>query len=227
HSANDLLRKTIEFPDGRWETAYNDINSTDFITRSFLKYVSSEDKLYFKDGTVWTFGQTATLNIGGGEQIRVVTRIENSYGHHIDVEYDGIGSPNIKSITDSMGRKVTFYVSNNKLTKISVKNATGTIVYYYYTVDEFSLGYYRLKEFNPPVLPAVTYEYETGSQPDFKLTAVNTSYGGRMEYQYEDHTFYYKHINLYTDVVKQKKIRFNSSGTLKTWIYTYPSYQNV
>ncbi|MCP5050714.1 MAG: hypothetical protein GY940_26360, partial [bacterium] len=132
HNINGLS-KTIEFPDGRWETAYNDVNSTDYITRSFLKYVSSEDKLYFKDGTVWTFGQTATLNIGGGEQIRVVTRIENSYGHHIDIEYDGIGSANIKSITDSMGRKVTFYITNNKLTKISVKNAVGTIVYYYYT----------------------------------------------------------------------------------------------
>ncbi|MCP5046009.1 MAG: RHS repeat protein, partial [bacterium] len=88
-------------------------------------------------------------------------------------------------------------------------------------------GYYRLKEFNPPVLPPVSYEYESGSSPDVKLTAVNTSYGGRMEYQYEDHTFYYKHINLYTDVVKQKKIRFNSSGAFKNWIYTYPSYQNV
>jgi hypothetical protein len=177
------LREVIEFPDGRWETAYPNANGPDYVTRDFLKYDKSNFKLYFKDGTVWTFGRTATLNYGGSqEQVRVVTRIENSYGHHIDITYDGTSSPNIDKITDSMNRVVDFTTSSNKRTRISVRNATGSTVYYYYTVDTFSGGYYRLSRFEPPEIPAVTYEYENGQSSQWKLKAVNTSYGGRMEY---------------------------------------------
>ena len=42
----------IEFPDGRWETAYPNANGSDYITRSFLKYDKANFKLYFLDGTV-------------------------------------------------------------------------------------------------------------------------------------------------------------------------------
>ncbi|NIM17938.1 MAG: hypothetical protein GTO45_23030, partial [Candidatus Aminicenantes bacterium] len=138
YSSNEPV---IEFPDGRWETAYPNANGSDFVTRDFLTYDRSNFKLYFKDGTVWTFGRTATLNYGGStEQVRVVTRIENSYGHHMDIQYDGTSSPNIDKITDSMNRVVDFTTSNNKLTRISVRNTTGSTVYYYYTVDTFSGG---------------------------------------------------------------------------------------
>jgi RHS repeat-associated protein len=228
HNANGL-EPVIEFPDGRWETAYPNINGSDYITRGFLKWNKTTNKLYFKDGTVWTFGDVANINLGGGqqEQVRVVTHIENSFGHDIYIEYDGIGSPNIKSITDSLGRIVTFYHNSGKLDKIGVKNATGSTVYYDYTVDTFYGGYYRLSRFDPPELPAVTYEYESGSSSNYRLTAVNTSYGGRMQYSYEDHYFYYQTFSQKARVLKQKKIRFTSGGTLNTWTYNYPSYYNV
>jgi len=77
---------TIEFPDGRWETAYLKTDSPGYVTRDFLKYDRNTYKLYFKDGTVWTFGEVRTITYTyGPEQVRVVTRIENPYGHYITI----------------------------------------------------------------------------------------------------------------------------------------------
>ena len=77
------------------------------------------------------------------EQVRVVSQITNSYGHQINVTYDASGSPRISAITDSMGRTVTFVTDTllGKLERITVKNATGSVVSYYYTVDEFNGDY--------------------------------------------------------------------------------------
>jgi enediyne biosynthesis protein E4 len=223
------LNPVIEFPDGRWETTYSDPNGTDNITRDLARYDKSAFKLYFKDGTIWTFGAVAYLNLGGAnqEQIRVVTQIENSFGHTINVQYDGIGSPNIDKITDSMGRVVDFTSSNNKLTRISVKNTNGTLVYYDYTVETFNGDFHKLTSFEPPVIPPVTYEYEDGNTSNWKLTAVNTSYGGRMGYTYVDHTFYHQVLALETRVVNTKSIQLESGDPLSTWSYTYPDYRNV
>jgi RHS repeat-associated protein len=223
----------IEYPDGRWETAYRNINDngTTFLTRDFAKLDKTNWELHFKDGTVWTFGALANINYGSMviEQVRVVTQITNSYGHHIDIFYDGSGSPRMSSITDSMGRTVTFVVDAalGKLQRINVKNATGSVVSYYYTVDAFNGDYYKLTRFDPPLLPAVTYEYGDGMTSNWELLAVNTSYGGRMEYTYADHEFLYQVYPLSTKVVQQKRIKFSSSSDFKTWTYAYPSYNNV
>lgn len=57
---------TIEFPDGRWETAYLKTDSSGYVTRDFLKYDKNTYKLYFKDGTVWTFGEVRTITYAFG-----------------------------------------------------------------------------------------------------------------------------------------------------------------
>jgi hypothetical protein len=76
----------IEFPDGRFETAYPNNSDSYYYTRDFLKYDKTNYKLYFKDGTIWTFGLSKTIVIQGiSESVRVVTSIENSYGHTISV----------------------------------------------------------------------------------------------------------------------------------------------
>jgi len=219
----------IEFPDGRWETAYPNANGPDYITRGFLEYDKNNYKLYFKDGTVWTFGEEKTLQyLGSTAQVRVVTRIENSYGHAVTIQYQSGSSPNLYKVTDSMNRVITFVVGSNRLTRIYLKNVTGTTINYYYTVGTFSQGgYYKLTEYNPPEIDSSTYEYYSGLYDHYELTAVNTSYGGRMEYEYVDHTFYYQVQPLQTRVVDRKRIRFTSSGSLQTWNYNYPDYYNA
>ena len=232
HSMNSET-PVIEYPDGRWETAYRNINDNGvtFITRDFARLETSTWKLYFKDGTVWTFGALANINYGSMviEQVRVVTKITNSYGHSITVSYDASGSPRMSLITDSLGRTITFVTDATlgKLEQVKVKNATGTVVAYNYTIDEFNGDYYKLTSFDPPTLPAVTYEYGDGLSSNWELTAVNTSYGGRMEYEYAIHDFYYYTYVLNTKVVSEKRIKFSSSSDFKTWTYNYPTYYNT
>ncbi len=199
-----------------------------YYTRDFLKYDKTNYKLYFKDGTAWTFGLSKTIVIMGvSESVRVVTSIENSYGHTISVAYQSGSLPEMESITDSLGRTINFILTGDRLDRISVKNTTGTVVYYDYTVGTFSnSGYYKLTSYDPPELSASTYEYDTGQYDRYELTAVDTSFGGRMEYSYVNHTFYFYVQSLDTRVVSQKKIRFNSEGSTYTWDYAYPDYEN-
>ena len=56
----------------------------------------------------------------------------------------------------------------------------------------------------PFVLPAVTYEYGSGLASNWELLAINTSYGGRMEYEYADQTFYYQVYALQTKVIHER-----------------------
>jgi hypothetical protein len=127
----------IKFPDGRRETAFPDNYGVGkHITRDFLKYDKVAYKLYFKNGVIWTFGATATITLADGtsDPVRLVTKIENSYGHTINIYYNS-GTPTIAYIQDSMGRQITFVSTGNprKLTSIKVKNCDGShdVVYSY------------------------------------------------------------------------------------------------
>ncbi len=217
----------IEFPDGRFETAYPNNSDSYYYTRDFLRYDKSNFKLYFKDGTAWTFGLDKTIIINGvSQQVRVVTQVTNSFGHTISITYQTGSDPKLKSITDSLGRNINFAISNNRLSSISVKNAHGDTVYYHYTVGTFSTGYYKLTSYDPPELNASTYEYNSGQYDRYELTAVNTSYDGRLEYLYNNHTFYFYVQPLETRVVVEKQMRTSDSASFSTWEYDYPDYRN-
>ncbi|RFT15310.1 MAG: YD repeat protein [Candidatus Saccharicenans subterraneus] len=231
HYANNKADDTpvIEFPDGRWETAYPSIDfNNSFLTRQFLKLEYDNSgiyRLHFRDGTIWTFGAQANIQyINTSEQVKLVTRIEDSYGHHIDITYKN-GLPVITQITDSLGRTINFIsegTTNPKLVRIEVKNATGQTVNYYYSVGTFSGGYYKLTSYDPPELSASTYEYNS----TYELVKVNTSYGGSIEYSYNDHDFYYYNMPYVSRVLTQKKIKFDPGDSGKLWLYSYPSYAN-
>lgn len=84
----DLNNPFIEYPDGRMESAWPAKDGSHFVTREFHKYDKTANKLYFRDGTVWTFGEVRNLNyVGFTKQVRVVTEIENSFGHKITITY--------------------------------------------------------------------------------------------------------------------------------------------
>jgi hypothetical protein len=219
-------KRVVEFPDGRREGIFNSVfvGEPEYHTQSFLKYDPASHKLYFKDGTVWTFGAYVSDEDGNG--VRVVTLIENSYGHTITVEYQPVmdGGTCMKRITDSMGRTINFTVTNNRLSRITVKDALGNNVNYDYTVDTYGpFSYTRLARYKAPEIPACTFEYDGASVQKYELTAMNTAYGGRLEYQYNEHTFYHHLYGMETRVVTQKRIRYNAGGTFKTWVYNYPS----
>jgi len=234
----------IVFPDGRREIAFPPKSEYGWasyyrITRDFLKYYCQTGyypKLYFQNGTVWTFGNIASLPLANGssETVYMVTRIEDPLGNFIDIEYDAADSlRSISKITDSMGREVRFVKSYQgsspaKLAEIRTRNANDTSdVIYGYAVGSFSNGFYKLTSFAPPELPQATYEYNDGLSNNYELTRVTTSFGGVLEYSYNSQSFYFNTTQLDSKVVSQKRIIFNAGEQAKVWDYVYPSYQGV
>lgn len=226
-------KPVIEFPDGRLETAFQDKNDPNnrHMTRDFLRYDKTLHKLYFQNGVIWTFGATATITRADGtsDPVRLVTKIENSFGYSITITYNS-GTPTLKTVTDSYGRVVTFTSTTTnprKLTRITLKDSEGNNKYINYSVGTFTgSGYFRLDSVTPPLLPATTFEYNSGTANDYELKKVTTSYGGVLEYSYINRTFYFNGIALDSRVVSQKKITF-AAGNQATWNFTYPSYQGV
>lgn len=191
YTLNDPI---VEFPDGRRETAYPDnYDVGKNITREFLKYDKSTYKLYFKNGVIWTFGASATITLadGSSDPVRLVTKIENAFGHSITITYDS-GKPTMNNIADSMGRVITFVTTGETdkiLTQVKVKAYDSHEVIYSYSVDTFPNGYTKLTSFTPPALPATSFEYYDGSSNRYELTKVTTSYGGMLEYSYANMIF--------------------------------------
>ena len=228
----------IEFPDGRLETAYPnmyDLGANIYLTRDFLKYDKTYlppftyPKLYFRNGVIWTFGAEAVITRADGtsDPIRLVTKIENAYGHHIDIIYDP-GLPTIQTITDSTGRTITFVTTGTpkRLTQVKTTDAEGNDRIFSYSVGTFANGYFRLESFTPPLLPATTFQYLDGSPGRYELAHMTTSYGGGLDYTYADHTFYFSSTALISRAVSQKTITFDP-GNSATWNFTYPTYQGV
>ena len=226
----------IEFPDGRLETAFSDINNPGkYITRDFLRYDKGTSpsyipKLYFMNGEVWTFGTTRTITRADGtiDQVRLVTRIENAYGHHISISYNLI-SPTISSITDCMGRVVTFISSGTprKLNQIKIQVNSTTYRVINYSVGTFPNGYTKLNSITIPLLPATSFVYENGSSDKYELKTYNSPYGGHIDYAYSNHVFYFNGIWLDSRVLIRKSITFNSGEEEKAWNYSYPDYNGV
>lgn len=229
----DSSNPVIEFPDGRRETLYLDNYGTGkYINRDFLKYDKASYKLYFRNGVIWTLGKSTTIYFGDGTSrpARLVTKIENSYGHSITITYKTwylLTRPVISKIVDSMGREIIFTSTNEafpRLQKITLKNATGTDVDYLYSVNTFSNGFYRLENFRKPVISACSYQYDDNT---YELKKIITEYEGSIEFIYDDHIFNFNGLNLLSRVVAQKKIIFNSGQNPKVWDFTYPDYSGV
>ncbi len=184
---------------------------------------------------MWTFGNIAALPLasGGTETVYMVTHIEDPLGNFIDIDYDSLDSlRSIQKITDSMDREVRFIKSYQgsdpaKLAEIRIKNHDETHdVILSYSVGSFSNGFYKLSSFTPPGLSAATFGYNDGLSYNYELTSVTSSYGGVLEYTYQNHNFYFSTTQLDSKVVSQKQITFNP-GEQATWNYTYPTYQGA
>jgi RHS repeat-associated protein len=223
----------IEFPDGRLETAFLDKNDVlnRYITRDFLRYDKIFHELYFQDGVIWKFGATATIYRadGSADPVRLVTEIKNSYGHKIVIAYNPSTPqipPTINTITDSFGRVVTFSSSGTprKLQSIRYKYTATQYRTINYSVGTFGNGYTKLNEVWPPCLPLTRIEYYDGT---YELKKITTSYGGELEYIYDDHGFYFGSTLFNSRVMVQKKIRFNPGEDQFVWNYGYPDYNGV
>jgi hypothetical protein len=233
---DNAQKPLIEFPDGQIEVAYQKTYGTSlWYTKSFKKLIleNSVFKLFETNGTIWTFGASRNLVINPYQSklIYLVTEIENSYGHKILIRYND-NSPTLKKITDSMGREVTFEIDdpNNAcpaLKKISVKNYIGGTSIYSYTTSNYSDKWMRkLDQVKPPEIPATSFEYYNNETAlTYELKKFVNSYGGTASYYYDWHEFYFDFIGIVSKILIKKEIRFSSGDSIKTWSYSYPSYQ--
>ena len=188
-------------------------------------------KLYLQNGVIWTFGvaRTITRADGTSDPVRLVTKIENAFGQHIDIAYNS-SSPTISTITDGFGRVITFTSTGTprRLTRISHKYTATQNRIVNYTVGTFANGYTRLISVQPPCSPVMAFEYfYDATLRYFELKKLTTSYGGVIEFAYEDHAFYLGLIQIHSRVLAQKKIAYNSGDEPAVWDYAYPSYYGV
>ncbi len=229
----DSLNPAIEFPDGRQEGTFPWIHDSGIlITRNFLqlkKYNSAYDghhTVHFQDGTVWVFGATSILWLKGAQvPIRMVTEIENSYGHKIIIEYFP-GTSKLKKITDALGRVATFNLDGSgNLDSITVPHLDATVTYNYTVVTPAwnDTAYTQLTAMKPPVLDAVTYGYDANTK---ELVQVNTSYGGMITYTFSDQDFAYFDTTMHTRALTRKIVQFYT-GNAAMWNYVYGDYSGT
>ncbi len=229
----DSSNPVIEFPDGRQESTYPWIHEVGIlITRNFLKLkkfnpdYGGHHTVHFQDGTVWIFGAAATLWLKGAQvPVALVTKIENSYGHEINIEYYP-GTSKLMQITDALGRLVLFNLDGGgNLDSITVPHEDGTVTYEYTVVTPAwdDTAFSKLAEMQPPVLNPVTYGYDATSK---ELNQVTTSYGGTITYTFADQSFKYFDDTMRTRSLSSKTIQF-SAGNSATWNYVYGDYSGI
>ena len=223
----DSSNPVIEFPDGRQESTYPWIHDAGImITRNFLQLKKTQRTVHFLDGTVWTCGASAILWLKGTQvPVALVTKIKNSYGHEINIEYYP-GTSKLMQITDALGRVVLFNLDGSgNLDYITVPHKDGTVTYDYTVVTPAwsDSAYTKLVAMQPPVLNSVLYGYDETLK---ELNQVNTSYGGTITYSFSDQSFKYFDDTMRTRALTGKTIQF-SAGNTATWSYVYGDYSGT
>jgi RHS repeat-associated protein len=160
-------------PDGT-KRLLNLVSGTDFQTTdaSYIDWNSSTLTLTRKDGSKWVYQQSTIINT-----VYVPIKIEDTNGNYISITYDtgtGFDARAINTITDTLGRIVTFnYDSNQRLTSITGPAfGGGSQTYGTFTWSQVNLNYNfsvaaldSLPEGSPiNVITACSYPNGTGYQ---------------------------------------------------------------
>lgn len=225
----------FEMPDGSKHVFYKDINDTSrFISKDFWIYrpvnsTTGIGTITLTDGTVYTveymeFGGSAGYKTLGNpvEQIAQVTKITNAAGTaKIDIGYhkDENGYSYLRTITDSVGRKITFSNDStaHRLTSITVDNRTFKYSYTTTNSDNY------LQSFTPPVGNSWTYAYETAGNT-YELNSIAFPTGGTTAYTYDNK--YFKTGPTSLDVMFRVVVGKTTGGRgvpVGNWTYSYNS----
>lgn len=216
----------IEMPDGsQHELFTNSSPSGTFITRDFWIYDRSPASPVLKltNGLVYTFGRSTTIN---GVPYRYVTRIDDTFGNHIDVSYT-TGSPvdAITSIIQYVGsqtRTVTFSAAatNGGLSSMTYTGSR-TYTWTYSQVAASSAGFNRLTQVQPPVGRPWQYSYDTAGAFIEELTRVITPSNGQIDYVYGDVVLNLGSTAQVTTPAVVSRMVSGPNLTTGTWTYAY------
>lgn len=231
----------FELPDGSQQVFFKDKNNTaNFISKDFwtmtVSSIGTQDvyTITAPDGIVYT-AELGTGNGGytlyGNRLIAQVTSIRNAAGNAtILVSYNKIDVDKnyyIKTITDSVGRVLTFnyyesiyYDGNYMLENITLNSKI--FKYTYTPIKHNNTNFYYLETFKPPVINAWSYEYDNLVNT-YQMTKIKFPTGGKISYGYDNTVFAVGTTTTSFRVVTSKKTS-GTGITEGTWNYAYSSY---
>jgi YD repeat-containing protein len=224
-SANPIA----EMPDGsRHKLFLQNDASGKLITRDFWLYDKNQNPpvLFLPNGLTYAFGQSVTIS---GVPMRLVTRIQDPFGNHIDVQYMTSPQDGIQSITQDLGggqvRTVTFTTGGVGASLQTMTYSTGTRTYTWnYTQSDTSgfAGHTLLTVATPPVGPPWRYGYNGTSPRKNELTSVEPPNGGKVTYSYVSQDFQIgSTFNVRSPVVSQRQTWNRGNVLMGTWDYLY------
>lgn len=220
-------------------------------TYSYTNYSSNNFTGHTADGSFIDYGCYVSTNYGttsmsawaklpNGTQIQYYanstsgqqafpTQITDAQGNYINISYRGNRGPEIQTITDTMGRVVTFnYDSLNRLISVTtpkMDNAgTRTVVQLHYKQITLAPGFSGMttdaSNWNPSVVDAIYYP------------GTETGYWFGADPNASDYSTYYSSYGMIAKVIEQRGMSWSaggeeqgtvSAGTMsKQAVYNYP-----
>jgi len=165
----------------------------------YVYYDSNVGRLYFRDGSFWTFG---SLSAGGEQDAGTLypTAMEDTNGNQISISYDsGLGlsggnsSARITQLIDVRGQPFTFSYSSSHLIGISSGNLASPFNYSFSIAtgqplnDPFahsSFGTTTLLQSMSQVGTNMTTSFSYDSSGSGELIQMTTPYGGHIRWGY-------------------------------------------
>ncbi len=250
-SSDPIPAFRLELPGGQHESFYND----DRLGIPVATYISSgawglrSAACVGAPGTCWIatspsgveyhFPTSLDYRMDPDDSYLYVGTIRDPIGNAITVNYDhscGCNQAYVGSVVDAFGRTVQFYYQTNsihlgaprRLDRITAPSSTGTATYQYH-VDEGEIDAPVLQSFQTPTGLTTTYEHgpRSGEQNlDLELKWIELPTGGRIEYYWADHDFYYPLHNTgqsieCTRVLTERRVAGAS------WHYDFPTGQST
>ena len=221
----------VEMPDGSSHLLYRDKNNfSQLISREQWIYKQISNgvfQLTLTDGTVYTFPSTNAYFPATGVTVFQVSTIHTTNGNMITFTYDPNDKRKVTSITDSVGRTITFNYQiiavpscpgGFQTTALTSMTVNGKVFTYSYQLIDCALFLTRA---TPPVGPSWTYAYIAPvGAGQYELRTVTYPSGAVLTYGYSDVTFDTGPSSIPFSVVTSRALGGRGLSPT-TWSYSY------
>src|SRR2546427_1258000 len=221
----------VEMPDGSSQLLYQDKNNfSQLISREQWIYKQISNgvfQLTLTDGTVYTFPSTNAYFPATGVTVFQVSTIHTTNGNSIAFTYDPNDKRKVPSITDAVGRTITFSYQiiavppcpgGFQTTALTSMTVNGKVFTYSYQLIDCALFLTRA---TPPVGPSWNYTYIAPvGAGQYELRPLKYPSGAVFTYGYSDVTFDTGPSSIPFSVVTSRTLSGRGLNST-TWNYSY------